>query len=640
MLCVEPLSKGGGRRRRALAGALLASAILAGALGLAVPAQAFEIFGFKFFEPDEEETDIVDPLRYTLTFNVAGGDEDLADTLRDASAMVAEEEKPVSGSLGLLSKATSERDLLIAALYRLARYDGVVNISIAGKPLDTLPPDAEFGAGPVPVAIDIEPGSVFTLGEVVLKGDAAGLSPDDFGLTRGGDAGSDAILKAETLIVRALKAQGRPLAKVAGRDVVADHATTTLDVTLTVEAGPIAGYGETTVDGTRDMDRDFTAYMTGLERGRTYSPEEMDDARQRLANLGVFGSIGVNEADALDANGQIPIHVEVSERKKHYYGAGATFSNTEGIGLEGYWGHRNLFGRAEKLRIEGSISRIGDTTDYQKLDYNAAIMFEKPGVIGPPSKFFATTRVVNDHPDAYDRFAVRGELGVAYDIDRRQSVSASLAVEYADIDDAFGSNRYLVTSTPLQYVYDKRDDKLNPTRGWRALMFAEPSYDALNSVTWVKFRAEGTAYYPFDKDGRLVAAVRLAGGSIVGAELPEVPADRRFYAGGGGSVRGYAYQGIGPKDAAGQPIGGLSYAEASFEMRVGVTDTIGIVPFIDGGTVSEDQYPDFSDVKLGAGLGLRYITPFGPLRLDAAVPLNPGPGDPDFGIYAGIGQAF
>ena len=640
MLSEDPRTRGGGKRRRALTGALLGLGILAAAVPVAVPAQAFEIFGFKFFEPDEEETDIVDPLHYTLTFTVAGGDEDLTETLRDASEMVADEEKPVSGSLGLLAKATSERDLLIAALYRRARYDGVVNISIAGKPLDTLPPDAEFGAGPVPVAIEIEPGSVFTLGNVALRGDAAGLAPDGFGLTRGGNAGSDAILKAETLVVRALKAQGRPLARVTGRDIVADHATTTLDVTLTVEAGPVAGYGETTVNGTQDMDRDFTAYMTGLERGRTYSPEEMDEARERLANLGVFGSISVNEADALDANGQIPIEVDVSERKKRYFGVGAAFSNTEGIGVQGYWGHRNLFGHAEKLRIEGSISRLADTSDYSQLNYNAAIMFERPGVIGPPSKFFATTGVVNDHPDAYDRFAVRGEIGVAYDIDRRQSVSASVAVEYAEIDDAFGDNTYLIISTPLQYVYDKRDDKLNPTRGWRALIFAEPSYDALNSVPWVKFRTEGSAYYPFDGDGRLVAAVRLAGGSIVGAELPEVPADRRFYAGGGGSVRGYAYQGIGPKDAFGQPIGGLSLAEASFEMRIGVTDTIGIVPFVDGGTVSEDEYPDFSDVKVGAGLGLRYITPFGPLRLDAAVPLNPDPGDPDFGVYAGVGQAF
>jgi translocation and assembly module TamA len=640
MLVEEPRRKGGGLNGRALACALLATSILATSLIAPPQAAAFEIFGWKFFESDEEEIEVVDPLNYTVTFEVAGGDEDLTDDLRDTSNMVADEEKPVSGSLGLLAKATSERDLLISELYRRARYDGVVDITIDGKPLDTLPPDAEFGAGPVPVVIRIEPGSVFTLGDVVLKGDAADLTPEEFELVRGGDAGSDAILKAEALIVRRLKEEGRPLARVTNREVVADHATTTLDVTIFVEAGPVAGYGETTVEGSELVDPEFTRYMTGLERGETYSPEEMDEARERLANLGVFGSISVTEADALDANGQIPINVEVSDRKQRYFGAGATYSSTEGIGIEGYWGHRNLFGRAEKLRIEGSISRIADTSDYGKLDYNAAIMFEKPGVIGPPSRFFANVSTVLEHPDAYDRFAVIGETGVAYDIDRQQSVSASVKLEYADIDDVFGEARHLIASTPLQYVYDKRNDKLNPTSGWRALVYAEPSYDFLQEASWVKFRTEDSIYFPFDKDGRYVAAFRVAGGSIVGASIEDVPADRRFYAGGGGSVRGYAYQGIGPKDADGQPIGGLSYAEGSVELRIGITEEIGIVPFVDAGTVSEDEYPDFSDIKIGAGLGVRYLTPFGPLRLDAAVPLNPDPGDPDFGIYAGIGQAF
>jgi translocation and assembly module TamA len=154
-------------------------------------------------------------------------------------------------------------------------------------------------------------------------------------------------------------------------------------------------------------------------------------------------------------------------------------------------------------------------------------------------------------------------------------------------------------------------------------------------------RGEASIYQSLDASGRYVAALRVATGSILGAgSVPDVPADRRFYAGGGGSVRGYAYQGVGPKDANGQPTGGLSLAEASVEMRIGITDTIGIVPFVDAGAVSEEDYPDFSGTKVGAGLGLRYLTPFGPLRLDAAVPVNPDPDDPDFAIYAGIGQAF
>lgn len=626
------------RLTRALVLALLGSTVL---LPQIQPAAAFELFGIKLWgSSEDDDADIVDPMRYSVTINAPDADKDLIKKLEAASALKSDEDRPVSGSLGLLTKARGDREQLVAALYSDARYEGVVNVTIAGQPIDDLPPDAEFkGPQPIPVVIDVTPGPKFTLGDIVLKGDAAGLASADFGLIAGGDASSGAILKAEGLIVRALKEEGRPLAQITDREIVADHKTTTLDVTLTVAAGPVAGYGNTTVEGTEQVDREFTEYMTGLKRGAQYSPEQIDQARERLLGLEVFNSVTLKEADQLDADGNIPIAVQVSERKPRYFGIGGTVSNTEGLGLEGYWGHRNLFGRAEKLRIDGSISGIG-SNDLSELNYNAGIMFEKPGVVGPASKFFANLKTVYEHPDAYDRFSVKGGVGLSYELTRYQTVSAELSLDYSKITDAFGKNEFLIASVPLQYVFDNRDNKLNPTKGFRALAFAEPSYDIENGNAFVKLKGEGSAYYSLSNSNKFVLAGRAAIGSILGASVDEVPADRRFYAGGGGSVRGYSYQGIGPKDINGTPTGGLSFFETSVEMRIAVTDTIGIVPFIDAGTVSTKQFPDFSDVKVGAGVGLRYLTPFGPLRVDAAVPLNRDPSDPRFGIYAGIGQAF
>jgi translocation and assembly module TamA len=625
---------------RALACALLCSSVL---VVQNRSAAAFEIFGLKLWgSDDDEDADIANPLRYAVTINVVGADDDLEKKLENVSGLKADEDHPVSGSLGLLAKARSEREQLVAALYGEARYDGVVTVEIQGKDIDALPPDAEFtGPQPIPVTVTIDPGQRFTLGNIQLKGDAAGLMSADYGLITGGDASSGAILKAEALIVRALKDEGRPLAKVTDREVVADHKSLTADVTLTVAAGPIAGYGDTSVDGTEAVDRDFTRYMTGLKPGEQYSPDEIDEARDRLLGLEVFNSVTVKEADKLDPQGNIPINVEVSERKFRYFGLGATASNTDGLGFEGYWGHRNLFGHAEKLKFDGSISGIG-AQDISKLNYNAGVMFEKPGVVGPASKFYANLKTVFEHPDAYDRFSVRGETGLSYELSKYQTVSAGVALEYSKIEDNLDPDpqKYLIASLPLQYVWDNRDDKLNPTKGFRFLGYAEPSYDLLGGAVFLKLKGEGSVYQTLDDAGRFVAAGRLAMGSILGASLQEVPADRRFYAGGGGSVRGYAYQGIGPKDSDDDPIGGLSWFETSAELRYQVTDSIGIVPFVDAGTVSVKQFPDFSDVKVGAGVGLRYITPFGPLRIDAAVPLNPDRGDPSFGIYAGIGQAF
>src|SRR5690349_19675553 len=189
---------------------LLLVALLSGTAAMThtPSANAFELFGFKLFGSDEEDDDVVDPLHYTVTLTVEGGDEKLKDDLDGASSLVQDVERPVSGSLGLLAKARSDREQLVAALFAQARYDGVVTIAIDGRSIDELPPDADFGAGPVPVTITVAPGAVFTLGETRLKGDAANLEPANFGLIPGGNAGSAAILRAEADIVRRLKEDG------------------------------------------------------------------------------------------------------------------------------------------------------------------------------------------------------------------------------------------------------------------------------------------------------------------------------------------------------------------------------------------------------------------------------------------------
>ena len=323
--------------RRMLSRALLFALICSTALfAESRNAVAFEIFGIRLWgSSNDQDADIVDPLRYAVTIVAPDADRALLKNLENASTLKADEERPVSGSLGLLAKARSDREQLVAALFADARYDGVVTITIQGKSLDELPPDAEFsGPQPIPVVIDIAAGQKFTLGNIRLEGDAAGLMSADFGLIAGGDASSGAVLKAEAQIVRALKQEGRPLARITDRQIVADHDTTTLDVTLTVAAGPVAGYGDTTVEGTEKVDRDFTEYMTGLKRGRRYSPDEIDDARDRLLGLEVFNSVTLKEADKLDPNGNIPIDVKVSERKRRYFGIGGTASSTEGLGLE------------------------------------------------------------------------------------------------------------------------------------------------------------------------------------------------------------------------------------------------------------------------------------------------------------------
>lgn len=632
-----------GRFRLRLKTAVLLTALAFG-LGAPSTASAIEIFGFKLFEPEEDTVPVVDPLNYEVTLDLRGGDNpDLREKLESASSLKREEGKPVPGSVGLISRARSDFEQLVGVLYENARYGGVVRVTLAGRSLETLAPDADLKPyEPVPVAFSVEPGPQFTFGNVVVRrADGAELDPVAYGIEPGAVAHSTTVINAEEGVVDAMRQLGRPLAKIAGRNIVADHDNNRLDVTITVDAGPVAPFGPTTVEGTKDVDRDFVAYMTGIDPGKTYDPDELDAAEKRLKALEVFSSVTVRGAESLDGNGAVPVNVNVAERKFRYLGLGATLSSTDGGGIEGYWGHRNLFGRAEKLRIEGSVSRIGSTSEYEDLTYHGAILFEKPGVIGPASTFTSSLSVDQENPDAYRRFSVTGDVGLKYQLTEKQTLSGGFELEYARLTDAFVTNRKTLTaSVPLEWVYDGRDDELNPTSGFRLLAHLEPAYEFNQGNAFVTVRGEASTYRALDEAKRFVLAGRIAGGSILGSDFTDVPANRRFYSGGGGSVRGYAYQGIGPKDVNGDPIGGLSYMEANAELRIGVTDKIGIVPFIDVGAVSTGSALENSDFQAGAGVGLRYKTPFGPLRVDVAVPLNPGPGDPDYGIYAGIGQAF
>tara|TARA_R110002020_G_scaffold28146_10_gene89974 strand:- start:2561 stop:4501 length:1941 start_codon:yes stop_codon:yes gene_type:complete len=618
----------------------LAGGMIPGASG------AFEIFGLKLFEGDEPAAiEIADPLAYTVTLDVEGADPEgaLREDLAAASQLMRGQEDPVPGSIGLIQRARGDFEQLLAALYENARYAGEVRILLNGRPLADLPPDADLsGAEPVPVRILVAPGKQFRFGDIVIR-DAEGkaYAAREQGLVTGEVARSTVILDAETALVRELEKAGHPFAQVSGREVVADHASGVLDVSLLLDAGPIAPFGSTAVEGAESVDSAFIARMTGIPEGEQYDPEDLAAAEKRLRALEVFSSVTVRGADSLSASGAVPVQVTVSERKHRYLGVGATYSSTDGGGLEAYWGHRNLFGQAEKLRIEGSVSSLGDTAEAEDLSWRGAALFEKPGVLGPASKFTSRLEVEQENPDAFRRFSVEGAVGTTYELTDTQTVSAGVDVEYARLTDSFNVDLETITiALPLEYVRDTRDNELNPTTGTRLALLVEPAHEINAGATFVKLRAEASAYRALDAEKRFIAAGRVAAGSIYGADLAQIPANRRFYAGGGGSVRGYGYQDIGPIDAAGNPTGGRSLLEASAELRIGITENIGIVPFLDVGLVSANE--DFSDAefKAGAGLGLRYRTPFGPLRIDVAVPLNKGPLDPDYGIYAGIGQAF
>lgn len=606
-----------------------------------LPASAFEIFGWKLFGGEENVAAVSDPVKFTLTFN-GGGDKELAGKLEEASALAQEKEEPVNGDLGLVIKARDDRERLLAALYENARYGAIVNIKVAGTPIDELPPVPEFPRDkPIPVDISVEPGPVFTIGTVSLTGDATQFNPDDYGLEIGAQANSTLVISAAGKMVEDLEKEGRPLARLTERGLTADHENKTVNVRIGAEGGPVADVGDVTVSGTKTVDPEFVEKWSRLDQHKRYSPEEIKDANERLRKLGVFSSINIVKSDRLDQNGQIPLAIEVSDGKQRYFGLGAQFSSLDGFGLQGYWGHRNLFGGAESLKITGSVSRLVDQWDYRELDYLASVEFSKPGIFDAYSTLNVSVIAQQVNPDNYRSTSFTKLANVAYELNKQDTLTGGFDFTWNETEDFRGVSQFLTKSLPVVWTRDASDDKLDPKEGYRFRLTAIPSYEIHRSNIFATLDGQVSAYTSFGEDNRITLAGKVAIGSLLMAPgLEDVPATRRFYLGGGGTVRGYAYQEISPRNANGDALGGRSYGLASFETRVKITETIGVVPFIDVGTVSSQTYPDFSDIRAGAGLGIRYATPFGPLRLDVAMPLNKYEDGASFGIYAGIGQSF
>jgi translocation and assembly module TamA len=629
-----------------LAPGLAAALFLAAVAG---PAGAFELFGRKFFEGDgDAEVAVVpDAQPYTLALDVAGADPDLTEAIQSASALAREEARPPPGTAGLLARARGDYGRIVAALYARGYYGGTVSITVGGAPVEGVRPDVVL-PDPVAVGVAVDPGPLFRFGSIRIDGlpesaltreDAEALDLDDWTLTGGDEARSGAVLATEGRLVELWRQRGHPKARVATRDIVADHRTQTVDVTLAVEPGPAAQLGQVEIAGTERMDPAFVRWATGIRPGEAYDPDTLERARARLQRLGVFSSVAIAEDAAVGPDGILPITFNTSERKRRLIGGGASLSTVEGAALEGYWMHRNLFGRAESLRFDASVSRIG-AEGYGDLNYALAGTFRKPAMFTPDTDLTLQVAAEREFVDTYESRSVNAAVGLEHRFSEDLTGRTALNVERSHIEDAFGENDFLLVSLPTDLDYDGRDDKLDPTEGLRGTLHAEPFVDLLGSTTALVGRGSVSGYFSPGDNDRVVLAGRAALGSIVGGELEDIPATRRFFLGGGGSIRGYDYRTIGPR-IDGDIVGGLSFWEASAELRFKMTDRIGIVPFIDAGSAYPDPIPDFSeDVFVGAGLGLRYYTPLGPLRFDIATPLTPRDGDPSFAIYVGLGQAF
>ncbi len=633
---------------------LLAPLLLGAVLATGVQqAYAFEIFGIRLFgsEPEQGIDVIGEPQFYEVEFLVTG-DDGLEDRLRGASNLWSDRDEPASGVAGLLAKARGDYRRLLAALYGDGRYGGTISIQVEGREAADIPADATLPAT-ARVLVRVDTGPLFTFGEAAIVNEAAPPldrrqpldDPREEGFAPGEVARSGTILRAERLAVEAWRYQGHAKAEVAERRVEAAHDTNRVDARITIDPGRRAHYGPIGVTGAERLDPAWLAWMTGLGYGEVYDPDDLARAGTRLARLDVFRSQRFEEAAEIDPAGLLPITLVVQERLPRRIGIGGSYSTVDGIGAEAFWLHRNLFGRAERLRLDARVAGIGRSYRPQEWTYRLGASFVKPGIYTPDTDFIASVQGDRERLDLYTRTGVSAEAGFTHifsDVLSGRLVVNAAHARFADGRRVeYGPREFTTLGVSGGLTYDGRDDPTDATRGFYVDTVLEPYYEFRFGNAAIRAVSEGRAYYGFGADNGIVLAGRLRLGTLAGSSIDETPPDRLFLAGGGGSVRGYAFRSIGVRQADGTITGGRSLVEASAELRLRFTETIGAVGFVDAGYVGADPVPDFSQrFRLGAGVGLRYHTGFGPIRLDVAVPLNRRPTDPRVALYVGIGQAF
>ena len=600
-------------------------------------------------EPDEEAP----PVRYAL--EIEGLDEvELEGRFRDLSALEDGDGEAANGAQ-VAARVREDEQLLVRLLRSEGYYDGTGAITVEQVPEQ---------AGQLRVTVTAVPGDRYALDEIAITGPETvppGLAREALPLKTGDPIVAVDIVAAEANVPLKLSQQGYPFPEIGARDILLDPDTDTGDYTLPVEPGPRASFAGFTTEGDLAFDAKHVGVLARFERGQLYDSRLVDDLREAMVATNLFASVAAEPVltgeTAPDGTQYVNVLVRQDAGPPRSLSANAGFSTGEGIRLEGSWEHRNLFPPEGALRVAGVVG-----TQEQSL----GLTFRRSNAGKRDRTVLAIAEAARRDYDAYEAFTatLSGRISRESTPIWQKKWTWSYGVELVATNEdrivpALGRREratFFIGAIPLQLGYDASDSLLNPTKGFRITGRISPEASLENGTGFYSRNLiDGSIYYPVGED--VVLAGRARFGSINGISRFDLAPSRRYYGGGGGSVRGYGFQDLGPraiianpkfdpedpdeKDPAtiSVPLGGRSLNEFSLEGRYRFGN-YGVVAFVDAGQVYESQYPRLSDLRFGVGVGGRLYTNFGPLRLDVATPLGRRKGEPRIAVYVSIGQAF
>lgn len=597
------------------------------------PLSEFKVEPVKIEGVDDEKPTTI---RYAVV--VEGLDKiGLEGRFRDLSALEDGDGKAANAAM-VAARAREDELLAVRLMHSLGYYDGTAISTIEQNPQNS---------GNVRATITATPGALYRLNNVeIVSGPTVppGLLDRELNLNPGDPIQAERIQGAEANVSLRLPQQGYPFVKLGDRDILLDEETHRGDYTLPVELGPRGVFGEIVTQGRRQVfDVEHINILRRYKPGALYDSRQVDDLREALIATSLFSTVSVEPVrtgkPGPDGTEVVDLRVRQNRGRPRTLAAEIGYSTGQGIRAEGSWTHRNLFPPEGALIASGVLGtqEQGVTGTFRRSN------------AGRRDRTFQMSAAVN-HSDFAAFESYTGSVAVRWSRDSTPIWQKRWTYFYGA--EIVGSNEdrynfdigardrgtWLIAALPAFIGYDASDNLLNPTRGFRLKANVSPETSVRGAARpYARLMAEGTAYYPVSQS--IVIAGRARIGSIPGIARNDLPPSRRYYAGGGGSVRGFGYQELGPRSPDGRPVGGRSLNEFAIEARYRFGN-YGIVPFIDAGQVYEGLYPTLQNMRFGAGIGGRLYTNFGPLRVDVATPINRKPGESRIALYISIGQAF
>lgn len=472
------------------------------------------------------------------------------------------------------------------------------------------------------------------VGEKRLARRSPPASLAEAGLPEGAPAHAGNVLDAASSARELFRDRGYPFAKIASARYFLDGGARTLHGEVAMDSGPLVYMGPLLIKGESNVKPRYLEALQTWREGRAWSQRQIENFRDSLRQSGLFVAAEIYPADEDGPDGLRPVVAELTPAPERTVGGAVKYDTDFGLGVQGYWEHRNLTGRGDHLRFEAPV-----WMDLQEV----VGTYRLPFFVRNDQDLIARSAFRHENTDAYELTSATGSVGVERRLSRRWKGSLSVMGEGGELKDPNEPRRsYYMGGFPGTLSYDGTNSLLDATRGVRLLLAAGPYAGEYNkNFSVVRVRSEGQAFVPVVGKDDLVMAFRGMYG-MVSESADKLPASIRYYVGGGGSVRGYDYQSLGPRNDSRDPLGGASAVELGAEARMKFDETWGLVMFIDGGMAYNDQAPDFSEEELrwGAGLGVRLYTAIGPVRFDVATPLNPRKKDSSWQMYFSIGQSF